>query len=299
MRYEMKFLRLLIPAVLLLAASIILAPIVLFSQAATFLPTINIVPKIVPIDPNTGEATVELDAEDTVSDSASGEILLHEWDLNDDGMFDDASTVLVSHVFRFDPVPQGRVTRVVRLRATDAEGNAAVGIYEIEFQTPPAPPHPDAGGPYTVEPGGGCRLDASSSYDPDPEEYISKVEWDLDGDGRFDVIYDNGTAISNPATLTLDLTPADLTAYGMTEADAAYPVTLKITDSNSQSSETTATITILASSGDSQEHGKDGGSEENTSGDLDAPFSLSSESADSTLPTAVLSSGLLTSGKNW
>ena len=139
-----------------------------------------------------------------------------------------------------------------------------------------------------------AELDLHSIYDRLWQPYVAGL-----GDGRFDVIYDNGTAISNPATLTLDLTPADLTAYGMTEADAAYPVTLKITDSNSQSSETTATITILASSGDSQEHGKDGGSEENTSGDLDAPFSLSSESADSTLPTAVLSSGLLTSGKNW
>jgi hypothetical protein len=47
-----------------------------------------------------------------------------------------------------------------------------------------AAPVADAGGPYTVKPGGRIVLDASGSFDADGDELT--FAWDLDGDGRFD-----------------------------------------------------------------------------------------------------------------
>lgn len=55
--------------------------------------------------------------------------------------------------------------------------------------TPPTENHApiaEAGGPYTGQVGQSITLDGSGSHDDDPDDSITKYEWDLDNDGQYD-----------------------------------------------------------------------------------------------------------------
>lgn len=85
-----------------------------------------------------------------------------------------------------------------------------------------ARPVADPGGPYTLGSGETITLDASNSFDPDATDGIVHYQWDLDGDGSFEVV---------SVGPTIEFSAAQLTA------GAPYTVSLKVTDNHGLVSE--------------------------------------------------------------
>lgn len=134
--------------------------------------------------------TVQLDGSDSFHQDATKSIVLYEWDLDNDGQFDDA-------VGPFTTVSFNAVgTYTVRLRVTDDAGvpASAAGALNIIIATPPLAPTAAAGGPYAFCPGVSWFLNGLGSSNPDdgqsepgqPADSIILYEWFLDGDGIVD-----------------------------------------------------------------------------------------------------------------
>ena len=100
-------------------------------------------------------------------EESTGEITLYEWDLDNDGEFDDATGVNAT----FDAVDAG--TFIVRLRLNGEGGPTGLTTVTV------VPESADIGGPYFGESGTLISLDASGSVG-------GLFEWDLDNDGIFD-----------------------------------------------------------------------------------------------------------------
>ncbi|HVE69449.1 MAG TPA: PKD domain-containing protein, partial [Solirubrobacteraceae bacterium] len=119
--------------------------------------------------------TLTLDA--SGSSDPNGSIVSYEWDLDDDGQYDDATGVSPTTSF---PV-RGR--HPVALRVTDDRGDTGTRTMQVSVTDPPvaaldASPASPLTGQDTV-------LDASGSSDPDGAP-LERYEWDLDGDGAFE-----------------------------------------------------------------------------------------------------------------
>lgn len=69
----------------------------------------------------------------------------------------------------------------VYMRATDGFSGEEPWLFEPNNLDPIA----DAGGPYTITEGESLVLDASASFDPEPEDLLD-FSWDFNGDGIFD-----------------------------------------------------------------------------------------------------------------
>lgn len=109
------------------------------------------------------------------------EIISWDWDLDNDGEFDDASGEIVTYTWNVPGIYP------IALRATAREepklGEPSRTIVEIGNHDPVADPN----GPYETQPCTPITLDGSGSYDPDPApDHIVKHEWDLDNDGEYD-----------------------------------------------------------------------------------------------------------------
>jgi PKD domain-containing protein len=123
-------------------------------------------------------ATVTFDS--SASSDPDGTIVAREWDLDDDGAFDDGTGVTASRTFATTG------THVVRLRVTDDKGLTARGETRVRVDDVNVPPQPR----FTVEPdppvvGKPVRFDASRSVDPDGDG-IALYEWDFDRDDEVD-----------------------------------------------------------------------------------------------------------------
>jgi hypothetical protein len=94
------------------------------------------------------------------------------------------------------------------------------------------PPIAEAGGPYSVGPGGSVVFDGSGSYDPDGGP-ITAWQWDLDNDG----LYDDATGIQ------VSKTYAELRALGL--APGEHTIALRVVDDENESGTDTARLTIL------------------------------------------------------
>jgi len=111
-------------------------------------------------------------------------IVLYEWDLDNDGVYD--TTGVEATIAGGFPV-EGHYA--VSLRVTDDNPNNLGGpqtdtcVCNIWVHPPPHCPHAFADGPYIGWIGTPVTLDASTSWDPDNE--IANYEWDLDNDGLF------------------------------------------------------------------------------------------------------------------
>ena len=113
------------------------------------------------------------DPDEPVGDS----IVSYEWDLDNDGDYDDG--VGVNPVFQRDIID----TYTVRLKVTDTLGATGTDWTTVTV-VENAPPVADINGPYTGNEGSAAILDGSASFDPNND--IISYEWDLDGDGEFD-----------------------------------------------------------------------------------------------------------------
>ena len=149
------------------------------------------------------------------SNDSDGTIVAYDWDLDNDGQYDDASGVTAT----FTPTDNGTYT--VGLRVTDNRGDTAVDSTDIVVAN--VAPTADAGGPYTTDEGSSITLDASASTDPGSDTL--SYAWDLDGDGQFD----------DATGVTTNFTVLD---------DGVYGVALEVTDGDGGSSIATATVTV-------------------------------------------------------
>jgi hypothetical protein len=128
---------------------------------------------------------INLDASCSYHPDVARSIVLYEWDLDDDGQFDDATGVTAS-------IPGGFPTEghyPIGLRVTDdnpgEKGGPQTDVHVIDVWVHPPchDPHADANGPYFGSPGVPVALDASGSWDPD--SVLLTYNWDLDNDGLF------------------------------------------------------------------------------------------------------------------
>ena len=192
---------------------------------------------------------IQLDGSDSYHQDASKLIDSWDWDLDDDGDFDDAS----------GPFPTVSFPAVgnypVKLRVTDngSPEKAAETILTILVTIPPIAPTANAGGPYNFCPGAQpWFLDGSGSTNPDegvsepgqPGDTIISYEWDLDGDGQYD------DAVG---------TQPDVTAFFVGKGPGSYLIQLRVTDNTAVSFpssgfgnlvDTDSTVVVVRSSTD-------------------------------------------------
>ena len=151
----------------------------------------------------------------SATSATGGEIVSYEWDLNGDGLFDDAT----GETATFDSDQSGDFT--VSVQVTDSTGIVGVTIVSITVNN--VAPTADAGGPYSGTEGETITLDASGSTDPG-NDIVSYV-WDLDNDGQYDDAFGVVVNYSSPG-------------------DGSHTVNLKVTDSDGAISTDSITITV-------------------------------------------------------
>lgn len=118
-------------------------------------------------------------------------IVLFEWDFNNDGVYDASSAGpdVQHHAFSCADLP---CTYPVVLRVTDDEGTTATFSLDVNITNPPHPPEANAGGPYIVSlcENDVLMLDGSLSFEPNageheagcascPDDLITAWDWDL------------------------------------------------------------------------------------------------------------------------
>lgn len=113
----------------------------------------------------------------------SDEIIGWYWDLDNDGVFDDASGATVNYTWT-EPGIYPIALTVEALQDPKWPSEVSRTVVRIGNHDPVA----YAGGPYTTGPGVSINLDGSGSYDPDESvgDFIVSYEWDLDNDGECD-----------------------------------------------------------------------------------------------------------------
>ena len=154
--------------------------------------------------------------------------LTYEWDLDNDGQFDDATGVSPSHTW------SAPYTGVIGLRVTDGPCLADPKYWDGEdfaFTTVEIGNHApvcDADGPYTAASGVTITLDGTGSYDIDPGDSIASYAWDLDNDGAYN------DATGPTPSYTVAGAPGDL-----------HVICLQVTDSFGETDSDCSTVTVI------------------------------------------------------
>jgi hypothetical protein len=151
------------------------------------------------------DEAVRLDA--GASALAAGGVPLAEWDLDDDGEFDDAAGLHTNATFA------DAGTRAVHVRITAADGRTAVASTSATVS--PAPPSVLAPAPFNVVAGRSYRLDGASFADPGTAGHVATASW---GDGSVESLHvpvpaggplEGGHTWSTPGTYELAITVCD------------------------------------------------------------------------------------------
>jgi PKD repeat protein len=112
------------------------------------------------------------------------DIVLFEWDFEDDGVYDYSSvTCTATHTYPIEG------TYTVRLRVADDSYPcilADTDTAQVTISTAAHNPVAVCGGPYLGWIGVSVTFDGSGSYDIDVGDSIVGWEWDIDNDGQFD-----------------------------------------------------------------------------------------------------------------
>ena len=163
--------------------------------------------------PATGTVGEPLTFTSTATDD--GTIALREWDLDDDGAFDDATGTTATATFATPGA------KTVRHRVTDDDGAVAsaaqtfdvvTGVPVARFGVSPATP-------------GIGQVVTFTSTSVDADGTIASHEWDLDDDGAFD-----------------DATGASATRTFAAAGD--FDIALRVTDDDSRTASTVTTVTV-------------------------------------------------------
>jgi len=221
-------------------------------------------PTVVPIQIS-GDAVFTLDASASYHLSPNKSIVTYQWDLENDGVADyTESNPIKNLTYHF---ADSSIEQTLPIKLTVYDNNNPVKtdtiIKIVTFKPPPTPPSADlkvresVGGPETnaVVYGSNVVLDGSLSTDPDMGDpyydYISKAQWDINGDGTYDVtrvlVDTNGDSqvdhLDDPIDLVLEVTSAQLTALAMVPGVTYLPV-IRITDGLGETDTDTAEFTL-------------------------------------------------------
>lgn len=144
------------------------------------------------------------------------DITLYQWDLDNDGSYDDATGVTASKIW-YSPG-----TYTIRIRVTDEDGSSdtdttTVTVFDVS-------PVANAGGPYSGSVGSSISVSGSISYEPGND--IILYEWDWDNDG------------------TYDYSSASSSASNTWFSSGTYTIKLRVTDADGSLDTDTATVTI-------------------------------------------------------
>ncbi|MCK5804731.1 MAG: PKD domain-containing protein, partial [Lentisphaeria bacterium] len=166
-------------------------------------------------------------------------IVLYEWDLDDDGVFDDASgatpalpwtSVDALGLGITDPLTH-LPTHPVGLRVTDSLGKTGIADTTLRVYRN-APEASFGANPNPAACGQDVTFDGSGSRHGHPGRTITRYEWDLDGDSVFEVSGTSMTVVSHA-----------FSAFG------SYDVTLRVTDDNVPAKTDTAMVTVVVDQG--------------------------------------------------
>lgn len=198
-----------------------------------------------------GTSSARIDGRESYSLLEGVSISRYEWDLDCDGSYErESGQFLYEKVFEPNTPPEALPPVMVCLRVTDSNGNVAVSEpYAVRYQplgnTPPyadADPSdaPEVG--YHVLQGQVLTLDASSSFDPDAEDFedeLVRYEWTLNGAQGPSLTLTS----SEPNPAQLELSPAQLEGLGM-GALGSYPISLTVVDKAGNTGADTSSVTI-------------------------------------------------------
>jgi len=225
------------------------------------------VPQIVQVpDPASFAAgrlsSVRLDGRESASLLEGVTISRYEWDLGCDGGYErEQGQFLYERVF-----PEGTTEQDIEadpiqvcLRVTDSNGNVGVSApYSIRYQqlgnTSPfadADPSdaPEVG--YHILEGRGVKLDASSSFDPDSEDfddYIREYAWMMNGNTGASLTK-TAVAAEDEGAQELELSQAQLSELGVA-ARGTYEMSLRVIDTSGNQGVDASTLTIHRASPD-------------------------------------------------
>ncbi len=168
-------------------------------------------------DPQSGEAPLEVKFDATASSDPDGVITNYEWDMDEDGQYDDAKGDQVTHTFE----KIGRYTVALRVTSTTGEFETAEKEIIVEEEIGPAAVIKinDDPGKYMV--GESYIFRGADSTSPDGD--ITRYEWD----------FGDGTKPANTATASHAFTKP-----------GNYQVTLRVTDSKDNEGETTLNFKV-------------------------------------------------------
>jgi PKD repeat protein len=158
--------------------------------------------------------TVTLDASGSTDPDGAADITLYEWDLNNDGKFDDATGVTVN----FTQDLPGNYP--VAVRVTDTANHQSVASTSVQFTD--VAPTANAGGNQSVSEGSSLTLHGSGNNTSG--DAITAYAWDLDNNGSFETSGQN-------------------VAFN-TDLPGSYTVNLRVTDDDGQTATSSATVTI-------------------------------------------------------
>ncbi len=195
--------------------------------------------------PYTGNEGSPIALDASSSDDDGNGSLSYAWDLDDDGAYDDASSVSPSYTWN-EP---GSFT--VRLVVTDTTGAASTDTAQVTVHD--LAPTADAGGPYSGTQGAPISLDGSASADPGGGTL--SYAWDLDDDGAYDDAFSDAPSHtwSTPGTHTVRLRVTD--AQGLADTDTAQVtaegrISKSVTPGTADTGETVSyTIRVLGTDG--------------------------------------------------
>ncbi len=117
-------------------------------------------------------------------------IVSYAWDLDNDGVYDDAQGPVVQRAAVAQPDANGQIQVVAGLQITDGLNHTDTTQVVVVIDVQNQPPVANAGGPYTTGPVQGgfadVTLDGRGSLDPNaPCDAVVVYKWDTDADGRY------------------------------------------------------------------------------------------------------------------
>jgi PKD repeat protein len=183
------------------------------SSTSTAIVTVNAGPTAIISGPTTVNegGSITLDGSNSTDDTA---VTGYAWDLDNEGQYDDATSVSVSPSFP----DSGSAT--IGLQVTDAGG--LTGATSVVITVNNVAPTANAGGPYSGNEGSSISFDASGSSDPGND--IVQYEWDWDNDGSYDA-----TGVT--------------AAYSFLDS-GSHTVGLRVSDADGAFDSATATVTV-------------------------------------------------------
>ena len=222
-------------------------PIAIFQQ----------LPSPAPINEETGEVVVELDARESFSPRPGGRVINYFWDLNNDGAFDEFNgqpVITVRKIFEPVPTPDQIPAPVVSLRVIDDRGEVSEYSLALDYGLGNVPPTADADPSdapelgYHILLGDSLFLNGAQTLEPNQGDWVRFYRWwvnsvpnaqigdwqieseDIDGDGQ-EAIYE----------VTLD----QLALFGITDV-GEYPISFMAEDTTLLSATDSSKLTVHA-----------------------------------------------------